>query len=159
MNPLFALGPTIPIVPGFVDPEQPKLLRIPFTQYCSPSYIRMTRMPPSSTVDKAGYEKLSGGSDNARWILSHPWTIACLLFTKHYPPLYIRMSLLQPCPWANRKLYRLQATLSCLWGALSCLRAASTFGLRRPSGRIMLPSGRTMWPSGGIIPIVPRARL
>ena len=30
-----------PIVPGFVDPEQPKLLRIPFTQYCLPSYIRM----------------------------------------------------------------------------------------------------------------------
>ena len=120
----------------------------------------MTRMPPSSTVDKAGYEKLSGGSDNARWILSHPWTIACLLFTKHYPPLYIRMSLLQPCPRANRKLYRLQATLSCLWGALSCLRAASTFGLRQDNAplrqdNVAFRRNNSHCPSGQVVIITP----
>ena len=62
-------------------------------------------------------------------------------------------------PSGQWKLYLLQDTLFCLRGALIRLRAASTYGLRHPSGGIMPPSGRIMCPSGGIISIVLRAGL
>ena len=67
--------------------------------------------------------------------------------------------IITPVPSGQRKLYSPQATLFHLRSALSCLRAASTYGLRRPSGRIMHSEGGIMWPEGSIISFGLRARV